>query len=284
MKGLRTVKSKHSLILLVLALFVLFSISALPVSADDNALVRVVHASPGAGNVDVFVDGIKLLDNFQFGTVTDYVPVPAGSHTVQVAPAGKGINAAVITQTLSVNPGIVYTVAALGTTSTGFSLVAFVDNNQVSPGRAKVRVYHLSPDAGPVDVSIGGNKLIAGLIYRQVSNYFTVPTGTFTYNVATTHAKAIVPLTATLRPNTVISIFAIGLLSGTPKLFFVVKQVPGIPGMPGTGSDPNVAPANSQPLNPWLLGSLLSLIVIMAGLTMRRLVLARQKTTLHSHD
>lgn len=277
-------KSKHSLILLVLALFALFSISALPASADDNALVRVVHASPGAGNVDVFVDGIKLLDNFQFGTVTDYVPVPAGSHTVQVAPAGKGIDAAVITQTLSINAGTVYTVAALGTTSTGFSLGAFVDNNRVSPGRAKVRLYHFSPDAGPVDVSIGEHKLIAGLIYRQVSNYLTIPAGTFTYNVAATQAKAIVPLAATLGPNTVTSIFAVGLLRGTPKLFFVVKQVPGIPGMPGTGSDPNVAPANSWPLNPWLLGSLLPLMAITAGLMMRRMVLARQKTTLHSHD
>src|SRR5579883_1376224 len=147
-----------------------FSVAAFAAPAD-NAMVRVVHASPDAGTVDVFVDGNALLTNFQFGTVTDYVTVPAGSHNIQVAPAGKGVSAAVITQSVSVNAGVPYTVAAIGTKDSGFSLQAFVDNNSLTANQAKVRVYHLSPNAGPVDVAAGSNKVISALTYKQASDY-----------------------------------------------------------------------------------------------------------------
>src|SRR5450759_2175470 len=50
-------------------------------AAETNpAFVRIIHASPDIGIVDVFVDGTKILDNFQFGTVTGYVPLPQGTH------------------------------------------------------------------------------------------------------------------------------------------------------------------------------------------------------------
>src|SRR5262245_28011337 len=91
-------------------------------SALSPSYVRVIHASPDVGTADVFVDGAKLLSSFQFGAVTDYVAVPAGPHKVQIALVGKGINAAVISETLAVNPGVVYTVAAIGTQATGLSL------------------------------------------------------------------------------------------------------------------------------------------------------------------
>src|SRR5579883_3152374 len=121
--------------------FACFSVlPAFAASKADNAMVRVVHASPDAGTVDVYVDGTKLLSNFAFGTITNYVSVPAGSHEIKVAPAGQGIGAAVISQSVSVTGGMAYTVAAIGTKSEGFGLTAFVDDNMLSGNAAKVRV------------------------------------------------------------------------------------------------------------------------------------------------
>src|SRR5215469_9253869 len=114
---------KHPLVLLVCPIllacevFVLVALMGLQprtVSAESPAFVRVVHASPDIGTADVFLDGTKILSNFQFGTVTDYATIPPGPHKVQIALIGKGIGASVITQVLSVSPGIAYTVAALG--------------------------------------------------------------------------------------------------------------------------------------------------------------------------
>ncbi len=106
--------------------------------ATSPAFVRVIHASPDVGTADVFVDGAKLLSSFAFGAVTGYAAVPPGPHKVQIALVGKGIGGSVITQTLDVNPGYAYTVAAIGTQQSGLSLEVFVDNNLLAPGTAKL--------------------------------------------------------------------------------------------------------------------------------------------------
>lgn len=263
----------------ILAVFALWGGQVLPVSADNNAFVRVIHASPAAGPVDVFVDGSKLLTNFQFATVTGYVPVPAGAHKIQVAPTGKGAGKAVITQTVTVNAGVPYTVAALGTKASGFSLGAFGDDNIVSSGMAKLRVYHLSPDAGPVNLAISGKTVINGLSYQQSSGYLSVPAGSYIFNVTVTQAKVTVPVTADLKDGTVTSVFAVGLFRGTPKIRFVPAQLTGVPGMPGTGSDPHALPATgTTPKVPtgWLL-VIICTAVVGATLISHRLILTSSK-------
>src|SRR5437868_1379878 len=86
----------------LLALLLLLGTQALPASAESPSFVRLVNASPDVGTVDVFVDGAKFLSNVTFATITDYLQLPAGHHSVQAALIGKGIGAKVIAQRLSV--------------------------------------------------------------------------------------------------------------------------------------------------------------------------------------
>jgi hypothetical protein len=197
-------------------------------SSEGTAYVRVVHASPAAGPVDVFVDGKSTLTNFTFGTVTDYVPVPAGSHLVQVAPAGKGIASSVISQYVAVNAGVPYTVAAVGTKDSGFALRAFSDDNRVTAGIAKARVYHLSSNAGPVDIDTGGKTVVPGLTYARASGYLNVPANAYTFNVRALRANATIPVAANLRAGTVTSVFALGQYQGDPSLRFVSAVARGV--------------------------------------------------------
>jgi len=241
------------------------SIQVPSVFAASPSFVRVIHASPFVGTADVFVDGSKLLSSFAFGAVTDYVPVPPGPHKVQIALVGKGIGASALTQTLTVTPGLAYTVAAIGATPTTLSLQVFVDSNQVTAGTAKLRIYHLSPDAGPISVNANGTPLVQNIAYEQASQYLQLSAGSYTFNVNTTNANMTLPLSTTLKTNTVASIFTVGLINGTPKLELVPAQASGLPSLPGTGSDPNALPtSNSQPLTPWLpwlLGALALLLI-----------------------
>ena len=168
-----------------------------------------------------------------------------------------------------------YTVAAIGTNATGVSLQVFVDNNLIAAGTAKVRVYHLSPGTGSVEVSDGSSTVISGLSYPQASNYVSVAAGSYTFDVASTQPSATLPLSQALPVNTVTSIFAVGLYNGNPKLELVSAQVSGTPGLPQTGSNPNAVPTHSQPLILWLLG-VLALVVLGAGVTSVGTDLARQ--------
>ena len=208
----------------MLALLVVFMAPhAGTASAWSKAFVRVVHASPAAGTVDVYVDGSKLLNDFTFGSVTGYVPVAAGSHRIQVAPDGKGPGASVIDVTVSLSGGTYYTAAALGTASSGFSLKAFVDNNWVRDEKAKVRVYHLSPDAGPVNVSVGGTTVIKHLTYKHASRYLTIAPGWYTFDVTAVDYGVTIPIKAQLKEGNVYSVFAVGLVKGSPSIQFVIS-------------------------------------------------------------
>ena len=264
--------SRISLVLGGLALIILLGTQAVRTSAATPAYIRVIHASPAVGTADVFVDGNLLLSSFAFGAVTDYVPLPAGPHKVQIALVGKGIGAAVITQTLSVQPGVVYTAAAIGSQATGLSIEVFIDNNILAAGQAKARVYNLSPDAGSFNFSSGGNTLLNQVGYQQASNYMTLSAGSYNFDLTAPNTNTNLPLAMTLGKNTVTSIFAVGMANGTPKIELVPAQVSGVPGVPFTGSDPRPLPADSvqvQALTPWLL-SIIASVFIAAGIIFRR--------------
>lgn len=243
----------------------LASMPLTPASAESPAFVRIIHASPAVGTADVFLDGNKLLSDFGFGTVTGYATIPPGPHKVQIALVGRGIGASAINETLNVSPGVAYTVAAIGSESSHLSLEVFIDNNQLTPGMAKVRFYHLSPGTGAVDATTNGQQIISGLTYQQASSYVAVHPGSYTFNVDVTQPSAQLSVPATLKANTVTSEFAVGIFNGTPKIQFVSSQVSGIPGLPGTGSDPNpiAAPSSTQPFasNLW---EVLALLVVAA--------------------
>lgn len=94
---------------------------------SGNCKVRVVHGSPSAGPVDVYVTapGVNINDpthpvtpvltDFTFGTVTKYLEVPAGSYEIRVTVTGKPAEVAIDTGTAGVSlaAGDIYTAVAL---------------------------------------------------------------------------------------------------------------------------------------------------------------------------
>lgn len=214
--------------ILALFLFVSQGISqGAPAAAVATAYVRVVHAAPAVGSTDVFVDGKRMLSNVVFGSVSSYQPIADGTHVVKVAPVGKGINAAIITQSVTTRGSNVYTVATIGTTTSALGLQTFSDDHTITGGKSKVRFYHLSPDAGSVNVATGGKTVISGLTYRNASNYLPLAPGSYTFNVTPTNAMKALPVSVTVGKNAVVSVFAVGLSKGTPGLRFVVNSVSG---------------------------------------------------------
>jgi hypothetical protein len=237
-------------------------------AAATSAYVRVIHASPFVGTADVFVDGQTLLTSFEFGSVTDYVPVPAGSHKIQIALVGKGLGAAVLTQNMTVEEGKMYTVAALGTSAGHLSLQGFVDDDSLDPAHARVRVYQLSPNAGSVDMSIGGDSSVTGMTYPAASEYVNKDAGPCTFTLTNPHSS-LPPLTTTLNTQVVTSVFLVGMFNQTPKAQLVYKQAQAIPGLPQTGNDPSPLADNEQPLSP-------ASFFLLVGICMLTLIVLRK--------
>lgn len=82
--------------------------------ADDRAHVRFVHLSPDAPAVDIAVQGGDVLfSNSSFRSATAFTPVPTGTYTLEVRPAGT--TTAVLTiPNVELDDDNIYTIFAKG--------------------------------------------------------------------------------------------------------------------------------------------------------------------------
>ena len=239
----------------------------LPVGAQGgNARIRVIHASPDAPAVDVFVDGKAVLSNVGFPAISSYLSVPAGTHSLAVAPAGKGEGAAVIKANPTLEAGKAYTVAAVGFVA-NIKAEIYADNlSAPAPGKAHVRVIHASPDAPAVAVKVkGGPTLIQSLAFPNASSYLPVAAGTYHLEVTPAGANTVVidlPNTE-LKAGTIYDVVAVGKLSDIR-----VKVATFTPAMSGDMTSPLPATGAGDSQNIGLV--ILGLLLAFAGLGMRR--------------
>jgi hypothetical protein len=203
------------LVLLGLALMTALALAA-PAFAQGpgQAQLRVAHLAPDAPNVDVYVNGDRVLTDVPYTTVSEYLSLPAGTQQVTVYPTGQ-TTSAVIDTPVKLAAGGAYTVAAVGLVADDSLTAQLYQDDLRSPdsGSAKVRVVHASPDAGPVDViPRGGRALVSGLAFPEASPYAGVPAGTYTLdvNAAGTKKTVLTVPDATLASGGVYSAFAVG--------------------------------------------------------------------------
>lgn len=175
-------KTRRTTTALVVGLIIAGLLTAPTAGAQTPAMVRVVHMSPGAPNVDVAVDGQRAFANLAFKAATEYAPVPAGRHNVRVTPANQA-QPVVIDANLDLRASGQYTVVATGE-GTAIQSLVLDDNNAPPAGQAKVRFVHASPDAPAVDIAAqGGPVLFRNVAFRGVGDYADVPAGTYTIEV-----------------------------------------------------------------------------------------------------
>lgn len=173
-----------------------------PPAADErtaqNAEVRIVHASPDAPAVDIFVDDKALVEGAKFKDVANSLPLAAGSHKVEVYEAKtKGTKDSIIEATLVVDGGKSYTVAAVNKAE-NLELQAFTNNKQGMDGKASLRVAHLSPDAPAVNVGPkDAAPLFKDLSFKSISGYQVVNPGSYDLSVSTADGKEILNLPGT---------------------------------------------------------------------------------------
>ena len=124
---------------------------ALPASAamadmHTDAQLVIVHGVPEL-EVDIFVDGEAFLEGVNFeDTAVD--TVPAGSYDLAIAPAGEGVDAAVLEASADVEGGVSYSVVAHLTEDGDPTLLLAANETGEGPG---IQVFHTAA-FGAVDI------------------------------------------------------------------------------------------------------------------------------------
>jgi hypothetical protein len=210
---------------------------AVPAFAQSGARVRVVHASPDAPAVDVWVNDSVAFSNAPFKGITAYAPLATGTYNVKVVPTGA-------TEPVVINADLTldakdYTVVAVGKLESIEPLVLFGNNSLPAEGKSHVRFVHASPDAPAVDIAVkGGPVLFSNIAFKGVGEYLPVDAGTYDLEVrvAGTDTVALAVPGIALQNRTVYTIFATGLAAGEPALTAVPSVDAQASVLPQTGA------------------------------------------------
>ncbi|MFC7063750.1 DUF4397 domain-containing protein [Halobacillus seohaensis] len=186
---------------------------------NGETMVRVLHASPNAQAVDIYVNGQQILQGVSYKQSSEYLRVPAGQYQIDIYPEGQ-TKKPILSQMVEVESGNMYTVAAAGTVD-NLQLIPVIDSESVSPGKAKIRFWHLSPNAPSVDIAIkGGEVLFRNVPFGKATRYLTLSPTTADLEVRAAGSNQVVlnVPNATLNPNQAYTAVAVGFTEQNPQL------------------------------------------------------------------
>jgi hypothetical protein len=164
-------------------------------TATGKALVKINYSSPYAKNPSVRVRingqlvsaGITYSTPFPGGglntggqSFADYLSVPPGEMTLAIVmPFAKEPKDSVVLYSTSVNvkADIFQTIHLTDTSANTQNVITEDASTRPDSGKVQYRFVNLIPNAGPIDLYYGPNKLIAGLNYKQASDTFTMTAG-----------------------------------------------------------------------------------------------------------
>ncbi len=247
-----------------------------PTTAASDAMVRVLHASPDAPQVDVYVNGDKVapLSGLSFGDLSEYLAVPGGTYAIKVCATADATICPIDVPALAIAAGKHYTIAATNALAT-IEAKVLVDDPSPKAGKVQVRVAHFSADTPAVDVLTQDKsaKVVENIAYPNATDYLTLDPGTYDLIVCANADNTVCPLDPgplDLAAGTSYTVFAIGSLTGE-----TLTAVVGVDGMAAPATD-TVGAAETVPASgtPILLLAAIGALSFLGGL---RLVTVRSR-------
>ena len=222
---------KKTLVVMGLVVAVMAMAVAPAFAAGHEAMVRVTHASPDAGQVDVCVNGSAAFKDLAFGQTTEYAKLPAGAYDVQVYPAGSNCQGTPVIDAKGLKlDAKAYTVMAIGTAAEIKPLVLVDNLSAPAAGKVHVRFVHASPDAPAVDITTAdGAKVFSNVAFGKSVDFTPLPAGTYDLQarVAGTDTVALNLPGVTLPEGAILTVVAQGFAGGAePKLGVQVISYP----------------------------------------------------------
>jgi hypothetical protein len=251
-------------------------------SAASDAMVRVLHASPDAPQVDVYVNGAKVapLSGLNFKDLSAYVAVPGGTYAIKVCATADATICPIDVPALAIAAGKHYTIAATNNLAT-IEAQVLVDNPSPKTGKAQARVVHFSADTPAVDVLTQDKsaKVVTNLAYPNATGYLTLAPGTYDLIVCANADNTVCPLDPgplALASGTSYTVFAVGSLTGD-----TLAAVVGVDGKAAAAVTPpptdTVGATESAPASPAPI-FLLAAIGVLSFIGGLRLVGARSRS------
>lgn len=142
-------------------------------ATNDTAstlLARVGHFSVSAPLVDIYLDGELALDNVDFGDLSAYFEIAAGTYEVALVATGDGLENALYTGNITLIADSITLIAAIGFVGNDSLEVVTADENALAPqnGRTRIAFFQAVPSISLFDLLANDATLIQGVAYPNV--------------------------------------------------------------------------------------------------------------------
>jgi len=212
---------------------------------STKACVAIVHASPDAPAVDVYLNGEVAVTALVPGSATPFLELPAGDYLVQVVPAGGTVEEALITvDPLTIVAARAYEVVALGVVAPSgssseieaaaeirgvvFDVTTYaVPSSGADLPRSWVRIVHAIPYGKAIDAAlIAGDvamPLAEDLEFGSAGDYLESPAGTYRLTVSATWGENLLDEPAVeIAPDAATTVYVVMGATGTTRLDLLV--------------------------------------------------------------
>ncbi len=125
--------------------------------AAEGARLRVAHFAADAPAVDIYVDGQRKVANVRNESISEYLVLPAGPHTVEVRANGTAATSeAALAEKITLSEASRSTVAILGKPGALRAGVFPDDISAPADGKTRLRLINAAPDAPALDLTLNG--------------------------------------------------------------------------------------------------------------------------------
>ena len=156
-----SVNRRHNVAILATALLLALSVLAIPLAAREGAAQAdplatqaiILHQGVDTGDLEVFINGENVLDEFSYGEQSDWLDLEPGAAQLTFTADRAGFNYVVFDAVYPVPAGNLYYVVI----TDALVLVGTLDTASVTEGNARAQFLHASVDTPPIDVHVTGD-------------------------------------------------------------------------------------------------------------------------------
>ena len=221
------------------------ALSACGGDSDDDVLpvgkIRALHASPDAPNVDVYVNGVRRLEDVAYQQASRNLQFAVGDYQVDLNVTGT--DNTVLSETFTIGAGDLITLIAANEVDSLEYLAVEENGSSVTAGNARVNVVHGSPSAGDVDIYVSayGDPLpdtptLDDVPFKASSSLGEVPEGTYQVRITGSSSTDVVFDSGPLELNSGDNLTAVAVDSSSDPAWSPVDLVI----LTGTSTNPVV--------------------------------------------
>jgi Domain of unknown function (DUF4397) len=154
-----------------------------PSNPTNDAALRVINGSPDVGQMDFFIENAKFVQGIGYPSAAPYSRLTEATRTVTARETGNDLPLASVSQAFAAHTS--YTIAAIGLAGARELLAVTDDDTPAASGSFKLRVVRLAPGGPAMDLYVTApnadlataTPTFAGIGYKDVQGYVTLPTG-----------------------------------------------------------------------------------------------------------